>query len=73
MHLESSLKVNKYQLSYENTLGCPKICDSGPIFMLIKPICLYGILILQNDFRKIVRFLRKLGHPKIQFDLNLGS
>ena len=33
-------------------VGCPKICDSGPILMLIKPICPYGILILQNDFRE---------------------
>ena len=33
-------------------LGCPEICERGPIVMLIRIILLYGILILQNDFRE---------------------
>ncbi len=30
------------------TLGCPEICNSGSILMLIEPNCLYGILILSK-------------------------
>ncbi len=31
----------------EYSVDCPKICNSGPILMLIKPIFFYGILILK--------------------------
>ena len=50
-------------LTGRGNVGCPKICDSGPILMLIKPICLYGIQIGLISI-KIGPLSHISGHPR---------
>ena len=54
-------------LSVSSPVGCPRIRESGPILMLIKPICLYGVVSLQKKIRQN----RSIFDPPLKPDISI--